>query len=386
LTDDARPVVLTIAGHYLPGFRAGGPIRSLANLVDALGEELSFRVVAYDRDLGTTAPYPGLRDEWMRVGVAEVRYLPPGAGLVRTLARLLRHERYDVLYLQTFFDPRLALFPLLLRRLGLIPRVPVVIAPRGQFSPGAFALGAWKKRAYTALVRRLLRGDETWQATAAIEVEDITRRLGDVRIRVAPNVPPVPLPVSARTPKTPGTLRAVFLSRVSRKKNLLGAVRAFEGVRGDLQLDVYGPLEDAHYWAECERAAAALSGDGLRLVHRGEVEPANVAETFAAHDLFLFPTLGENFGHVILEALLAGCPCLISDQTPWRGLEAARAGWDLPLARMSAFSEALQWCADAGAAEMAELSLGARALAVDYLRGDQSVDASRSLLLPSAAT
>jgi glycosyltransferase involved in cell wall biosynthesis len=178
----------------------------------------------------------------------------------------------------------------------------------------------------------------------------------------------------------------VFLSRVSRKKNLLGAVRAFEGVRGDLQLDVYGPLEDAHYWAECERAAAALSGDGLRLVHRGEVEPANVAETFAAHDLFLFPTLGENFGHVILEALLAGCPCLISDQTPWRGLEAARAGWDLPLARMSAFSEALQWCADAGAAEIAELSLGARALAVDYLRGDKSVDASRSLLLPSAAT
>ena len=36
-----------------------------------------------------------------------------------------------------------------------------------------------------------------------------------------------------------------------------------------------------------------------------------------AHDLFVFPTLGENFGHVIYESLMCGTPVLVSDNTPW---------------------------------------------------------------------
>ena len=52
----------------------------------------------------------------------------------------------------------------------------------------------------------------------------------------------------------------------------------------------------------------------------------------AANDLFFLPTRGENFGHVIAEALSVGTPVLISDQTPWRKLAAVGLGHDLPLA------------------------------------------------------
>jgi glycosyltransferase involved in cell wall biosynthesis len=62
--------------------------------------------------------------------------------------------------------------------------------------------------------------------------------------------------------------------------------------------------------------------------------------------LFSLPTLGENFGHVIAEAFAAGRPVLISDQTAWRGLEAAGAGWDLPLDQPGRFQETLQKCID----------------------------------------
>ena len=47
--------VLVTIGSYLPGYKAGGPIRSVANLIDALGDDFEFRVVTSDKDLGEDA-------------------------------------------------------------------------------------------------------------------------------------------------------------------------------------------------------------------------------------------------------------------------------------------------------------------------------------------
>ena len=49
------------------------------------------------------------------------------------------------------------------------------------------------------------------------------------------------------------------------------------------------------------------------------------------YHFFILPTLGENFGHVFIEALAAGCPLIISNRTPWLELEKKGIGWDIPL-------------------------------------------------------
>ncbi len=51
-----RITILAFIGHYLPGYKAGGPIRTLENMVDALGDEFEFRIVTSDRDLGDGDP------------------------------------------------------------------------------------------------------------------------------------------------------------------------------------------------------------------------------------------------------------------------------------------------------------------------------------------
>ena len=50
-----------------------------------------------------------------------------------------------------------------------------------------------------------------------------------------------------------------------------------------------------------------------------------------SYHALLMPSLTENFSYTVLESLQAGIPVLISDQTPWRGLEAQGIGWDLSL-------------------------------------------------------
>jgi glycosyltransferase involved in cell wall biosynthesis len=74
---------------------------------------------------------------------------------------------------------------------------------------------------------------------------------------------------------------------------------------------------------------------------QGPVPPPEVTAVMRRHDLFFLPTQGENFGHVIHEALNTGLPVLISDRTPWNGVTDAGAGWALPLDTHKPFVEVI---------------------------------------------
>jgi glycosyltransferase involved in cell wall biosynthesis len=79
------------------------------------------------------------------------------------------------------------------------------------------------------------------------------------------------------------------------------------------------------------------------------------------------PTLGENFGHVFLEALAAGCPLIISDRTPWLRLDQKGIGWDLPLDKSDEWIEKLNLCIELDQLSYSHLSNNARQFAVSVL-------------------
>src|SRR5579859_3072185 len=86
-----KPSVTVLVGHYLPGMKAGGPIRSIANLVEGLGDEIDFRIVTRDRDLGDTAPYRAIvPNRWTAIGKGQVRYTSAERLEPFSLARILR--------------------------------------------------------------------------------------------------------------------------------------------------------------------------------------------------------------------------------------------------------------------------------------------------------
>jgi glycosyltransferase involved in cell wall biosynthesis len=93
--------------------------------------------------------------------------------------------------------------------------------------------------------------------------------------------------------------------------------------------------------------------------YEGPVKNEEVCSLIQLHHLFVLPTFGENFGHAIFEALAAGRPVLISDQTPWRRLEQQRAGWDLPLDDPQAFINVIQNVAQMNSSDFERWSRGA---------------------------
>lgn len=370
--------ILTFVGFYLPGYKAGGPIRTLSNMVDRLGNELQFQIVTADRDFGDKKPYPGIKiDAWNRVGKANVCYMSPNRRSLMDFKRLMCSTEYDILYLNSFFSPHFTIKALLLRRLRLIADKPLIIAPRGEFSPGAFGLKGFKKRVYITAAKVLgLYKEAVWQASSEQEEVNIRRWFGsDVRVIIAPNLSSVINAADgsvAVKDKTRECFKTIFLSRISWNKNLDGALKMLKGLKGKVEFNIYGPMEDKTYWTECQKIVRSLP-ENIDVKYCGSVAHDKVGIVMREHDIFFLPTLGENFGHVILEALCAGCPVLISDQTPWRGLEEKGVGWDLSLSKPEMFREVLQRCVDMNDEEYMKWSERAREYGVNVSRDDNVV-------------
>ena len=161
---------------------------------------------------------------------------------------------------------------------------------------------------------------------------------GDFPIK---NIPDAFPDVTFKPPPDGEGLKLVFLSRISREKNLDYALRVLNKVNARVVFDIYGPAENATYWKECQELISQLPANVI-VNYLGSVNPNQVVHIFSHYDLFLFPTGGEAYGHVIAECLISGTPVLISTETPWRNLQADGLGWDVDLAQMDSFVEIIE--------------------------------------------
>jgi len=384
-----RTTILVFLQYYLPGDKSGGPVRTVANMVDQLGDEFDFKIVTSDRDSFETVPYRNVHlNAWNRVGKGSVFYCSQAARSLSAFRNLITKTNHSVLYLNSFFDTVFSLKPLMLRGLSLIPACPTVIAPRGEFSAGALKLKAFKKRAFLSMARlsKLYEGI-IWHASSDYEAQDIGRTVGTFaqRVMVAPDLP-------SRThlsdnhcerPKEAQKLRLLFLSRISPTKNLDGALRILAHVKKPVLFDIIGGISDDIHWKKCQELIQCLP-DHVKVNYLGHIRHEELFKVMPLYDMFFLPTLGENFGHVIYEALLSGLPVLISDTTPWRNLQASGAGWDFPLNRPELFVEVIESCATMGPEQFSEMKVAARNHARSFGFDEKVLLQNRDLFVSAA--
>ncbi|MER7891466.1 glycosyltransferase family 4 protein [Micromonospora sp. NPDC094482] len=308
--------VLLTCDFFEPGFRAGGPVRSVAQLLDVVSPAIKVTMVTRDRDLGSTEAYPGLSGRWTQRGQARIYYLDTRR--LRQwygLLKMLRSTRFDLLYVNSLWATS-SILPILAAHARIIRVQRIVVAPRGEVAASALGVKSRKKKLFLRVWRPILkRLGVRWHATSPHEAQLIRNVFPWARVEIRRNevsLPPEPIPPN----DIDGPPRLVFIGRISPIKNLSTVIEALALVTRPVVFDVYGPLEDTSYWAECQRLAQRLP-ESVTFSYRGELAPHEVRSTFARYDLFVFPTQGENFGHVIAESLSASCPVICSDQTPW---------------------------------------------------------------------
>lgn len=311
--------VLVLNGQYTPGYKGGGPIQSCINMVENLYDQFDFYVLCADRDYKETEPYSDIKiNQWNEVSHAKVYYLSPDKQDLKGFEEVINGIDYDVMYLNGFFSPIFTIRPLILRRLGKLKNKPVILTPRGDFTGGC-ENKKLKKYSYINLVKLFgLYNGLLWHATSDIEERDIKQKFAKANVFTVPNLPAKFVSKKPCISKKPGELKLVFVSRIFPKKNIKYALEVLSKItEGSVAFDIYGPMEDKGYWAECDELMKKMPSN-VKVKYCGEAEHKNIPHIFEQYHAFFFPTLGENYGHVIVEAMMNNCLCILTKGvTPW---------------------------------------------------------------------
>ena len=329
--------ILVFISHFIPGYKSGGPVRTISNILNLLSKDYNFLIITNDKDLLENKPYENIKvDQWTTTPNCKVYYK---SNKNKRLPTIIKSANFDQYYLNSLFSFNFSIKIMLFYRMRLIPQKPILLAPRGELSLGALSIKPFKKKIFLAIVKSLnLYKNITWHASSKFESDDIKRVFGkNINIKIALDLPNLNLPVISKSAhkKVKGKLKILFISLISPKKNLKFAIDVLNKVEGDFIFDIYGPIKDKKYWRKCLNAVNPNLKD--KFTYKGIIPNDQIHTIYPNYELFFFPTLSENYGHVIYESLFYGCPVLCSGTTPWHKLDEFNAGWNIDLSKSSEF-------------------------------------------------
>ena len=136
--------ILILMGRYYPGFKDGGPVRTMLNITESL-KEYDFYIMCNDRDRGDTEPYKDIKvNDWNKVLNSSVYYVSPGGFTQDAIKKAA--EGKDLIYLCGCYDDY-AINTFKLKKKKQID-CPVVVASMGNFADSAFKRKGLKKSFY----------------------------------------------------------------------------------------------------------------------------------------------------------------------------------------------------------------------------------------------
>ena len=368
--------ILIFIEYYLPGVKSGGPAKSISNIINTYGDDFNFYIITRNRDILENTPYPDIiSDEWNSINKANVFYLSDENITLSYLKKILNSTNFDLLYLNSFFNFKFTFHPLLLRKLNIYKKKKIILAPRGELYSGAINIKFAKKILYVSFAKLMgLYKNIIWHATVEEEIKEIKNIMGKgCKCKVAPNLTNIGDTTNSSFPikKEKAPLKLVFLSRLTQKKNLHGALKILAKVKVDIIFDIYGFVEDENYKKECSELIKLLPANVIAQFKDG-LTTNQINNILKQYDFFFMPTFGENFGHAIVEALIAGLPVIISDKTPWKNLEVKNIGWDIPLNQPETFIEVIEKCYDLSSKKYHKMSIAANNFIKNFTNNEEN--------------
>lgn len=201
----------------------------------------------------------------------------------------------------------------------------LISSPRGTLAVEALSFSTRRKRLAWPLQRLALSRSDCLHATSESEMEDLRRMGFRAPIAVIPNGIDVAPQFDRGTASE--RRRLLYLGRLHPSKGLellLELWAQLEKAHPDWDLQIVGK-GDERYVSSLLNLVKQLACS--RVSFTGPMYGADKDAAYRSADLFVLPTLHENFAMVVAEALAQGCPVIATQGAPWRDLETHRCGW-----------------------------------------------------------
>ncbi len=312
-----------ITEYFHPFSDAGGPIRSIENILSLFNKTFDIAVLTSDKDYkGNILP---------KVSNSNIVQIEPKTGCsivyasntIKGLDTLFKSVKStDIIYINGLFKPSLNFVPIIKSR-------KLIIAPRGMLQAPLLQQKWLQKFLYLSVLKFIFLFKKVkWHATTEQEASEIISVFGKKSdIKKISNITVYPYVALKSHTKESYILSLVYYGLIVENKGLLTLIQALISLNMPISLDIYGSIKDQSYWKEClqeidnNQSLATFN-------YLGHANPSNSQSILAKYDAFVLLTKGENFGHSIYEALSVGTPVIITNKTPWKFNESANPpGW-----------------------------------------------------------
>lgn len=256
-------------------------------------------------------------------------------------------------------------------RASLRLNLPLVVQPHGMLERGAFRYKKCIKSLFLKIYQRRILQDATVLVVTSKHEAEGCRRMG---LRTPSVVVPIGIDLpqfsdDGRSPPLQNSNEKVllFLSRLHPIKGLELLIDAWAAVRPSGWKVIVAGAEDEDVGGYHNKLVERIRRLGLErnFEFLGEVFGDQKDKLFRSADLFILPTLSENFGVVVAEALSYGLPVITTTGAPWSDLVAYSCGWWTD-AQVEALAKALHEATEISDEKRKEMGLAGRKYVTRY--------------------
>ena len=349
--------ILILIPWFHPAYKAGGPIRSVANMVAQFDEgDMEFKIFCSNQDLGGSTLENVIPEKWVKYNNNTEVWYSSTKHFQAELNRVLKEFKPNLLFINGIYS-----WPYNLKPILFSGKIQKVVSVRGMLHPGALAQKSIKKKLYLACWKMMRLPERLiFHVTDEQEQLHVQGVFGKrARLVVAANFPGV-FECQSLNGKETGRLKLVSVGLISPMKNILLVLESLMRVGKEYHIEysIYGPVKDNAYWQKCLSCITELPSN-IEVHYKGDLPPSGLLNVLAENEVFILPSKSENFGHAIYEALSAGRPVITSDKTPWINLQDSKAGINVFMEDKNGLVSAIRLFAEMTNEELQEWSCAA---------------------------
>ncbi len=345
---------------FLPAYKAGGPVQSVANMVAALVDQYRFFIFTSDQDVDGSKVPVTQTDTWLTWN-NNTQVFYASTRRKEIIQDAVLDVKPDFIFVIGIYDPYFTGALLFFKTTAS-----KLLSVRGMLHPGALSVKSLKKKVYLRYLQwKGVSNELIFHATDEKEADHIRAVFSETRIRIAGNFPRCNQELSVPEKKQ-GHLFIVSVGLISPMKNIELVLQALQHQSDHIVYQIIGGIKDQDYWLRCQALINQLPHH-ITVVYHGDVAPHTIPSLLADAQVFILPSKSENFGHAIFEALSAGLPVITSHHTPWNKLQEHHAGLNSELT-ISAIASSIQQFAIMDKPMFIRYHQGARQYAVDWLK------------------